>query len=174
MTDLIKKFQFTDIIFKETEPKSKIKWINKNQGYQCHYDRCDCCFRHFSEVNPYGGPGDPMVGDYTGIELLKIYRRFAPYDEEAEEIFNEAGNKYLNDGFEDVLDWVVDKYGGKKASEIWGAVEAHCHLVSSYECRDCVILGTDDYFDKRNRCYDEWTKKRTPIKRLTISYGYNN
>jgi hypothetical protein len=31
--------------------------------------RCDCCGRHISELKPYGGPGDPLVGViYLNIE----------------------------------------------------------------------------------------------------------
>ena len=37
-------------------------------------NRCDCCGRHVRELKPFGGPGDPLVGDFTGKYLVKHYR----------------------------------------------------------------------------------------------------
>jgi hypothetical protein len=36
--------------------------------------RCHCCGRHVSELVPYGGPDDPLIGDYTGALLVKQCR----------------------------------------------------------------------------------------------------
>ena len=52
--------------------------------------RCECCGRYISELKPYGGPGDPLVGDFTGAYLVKRFRPGAPYDEEAETARKEA------------------------------------------------------------------------------------
>jgi len=38
--------------------------------------RCYCCGRHVSELKPFGGPGDPLVGDFTGAYLIKKFRSF--------------------------------------------------------------------------------------------------
>jgi len=36
--------------------------------------RCECCRRHVSELKPFGGPGDPLVGDFSGALLVKHFR----------------------------------------------------------------------------------------------------
>ena len=38
--------------------------------------RCECCRKHISELRPFGGPGDPLVGDFTGEYLVKGWRDF--------------------------------------------------------------------------------------------------
>jgi hypothetical protein len=40
--------------------------------------RCEVCGKHASEVKPFGGPGDPLVGDFTGARLLKNFRNIFP------------------------------------------------------------------------------------------------
>jgi hypothetical protein len=44
--------------------------------------RCEVCGRHMSELRPFGGPGDPLLGDFSGELFVKNYRRGAPYDED--------------------------------------------------------------------------------------------
>jgi hypothetical protein len=46
--------------------------------------RCNVCGKHITELKPFGGPGDPLVGDFTGELLVKTWRSAGPYDEEAE------------------------------------------------------------------------------------------
>ncbi len=40
---------------------------------------CDICQRHVSELEAFGGPGDPLVGDFSGAKLVKNYRWDYPY-----------------------------------------------------------------------------------------------
>ena len=43
---------------------------------------CDCCRREFDQLPEYGGPGDPLVGDFRHARLVKVYRRTIPgYDQ---------------------------------------------------------------------------------------------
>jgi len=37
-------------------------------------NRCECCGRNISELKPFGGPGDPLVGDFSGALLVKHAR----------------------------------------------------------------------------------------------------
>jgi hypothetical protein len=37
---------------------------------------------------PYGKAGDPLVGDFEGALLIKTFRPAAPYDEEAEKLYD--------------------------------------------------------------------------------------
>ena len=39
---------------------------------------CNICNRHISELEPFGGPGDPCVGDFSGMKLLKKFREELP------------------------------------------------------------------------------------------------
>ena len=40
--------------------------------------RCGICRRHISEVEPFGGSGDPCLGDFTGMKLIKQFREDYP------------------------------------------------------------------------------------------------
>ncbi len=110
--------------------------------------RCDCCGRHISELKPFGGPGDPLVGNFTGAFLVKGYRSDGIYDEEAETVCKEAQRCYEADGFNDPLDWMIDKYGREEAIGMDCAVQAYGSVGSSWECRDCMVLDMDEYFKK--------------------------
>ncbi len=52
--------------------------------------RCQVCGRHMNELTPFGGPGDPLVGDFTGELLVKTFRWDWPLDVEAEIAWDEA------------------------------------------------------------------------------------
>ena len=110
--------------------------------------RCDCCGTHIGELKPFGGPGDPVNGDFTGAYLVKGYRSLGSYDEEAEKTQEEAMRRYEADGFDDPQDWMVDKYGKEKGIEMYYANEACYSVGSSWECRDCIVLDMDEYGEK--------------------------
>lgn len=40
--------------------------------------RCNICRRHVSELKAFGGPGDPVLGDYSGAKLVKNFREDYP------------------------------------------------------------------------------------------------
>jgi hypothetical protein len=115
--------------------------------------KCMCCGRHLEELSPFGGPDDPLVGDFAGALLIKKYRRCGPYDEEAEIAYAEAAEKYVEDGLESPMDWLVRKYGKEKGERLNFAVEFHEQISSSWECRDCVVLDNDEYFEKLGERY---------------------
>jgi hypothetical protein len=78
--------------------------------------RCDVCGRHISELKPFGGPEDPLMGDFTGELLIKQWRPLGPYNEEAVKAAEEAEkalavprNKPLES--KDVLEWYISRYG---------------------------------------------------------------
>ena len=39
---------------------------------------CDICGRHVRNLDPYGGPGDPLIGDFSGAKLVKSFREEFP------------------------------------------------------------------------------------------------
>jgi hypothetical protein len=110
--------------------------------------RCHCCGRHISELKPFGKAGDPLVGNFEGALLVKRFRRQGPYDEKSVLAMDEAIKLYEADGYSDPHDWLINKYGetdGKNISlnaQLWDCVE------SSWECRDCIVLDTDEYFER--------------------------
>jgi hypothetical protein len=131
--------------------------------------RCDCCGRHISDLNPFGGPGDPLIGDFTGKLLVKGYRSIGSgsFDEEeenddnddteAEKVFEEAQRCYEASGFDNPLDWIIDKYGEKEATKFEFDMACHCssgYFTDSWECRDCILLDDDEYFEKLS----QWNK----------------
>jgi hypothetical protein len=113
--------------------------------------RCDCCGRHISELEPFGGPGDPLVGDFTGAYLVKGYRSDGPYVEEVEKAWEEALKCYEVDGFDHPDSWLINKFGEEEAMAIVFAVELYNQVGSSWECRDCAVLDEDEYFEKLKR-----------------------
>ena len=71
--------------------------------------RCMCCGKHMSELKPYGKAGDPLVGDFDGVLLLKRFRQDGPYSEKAEKAVKEADKHYANEGYKGPLEWMINK-----------------------------------------------------------------
>ena len=117
--------------------------------------KCDCCGRHIRELRPFGGHGDPLDDDFTGALLVKTYRPMGPYVEEAEKAVGEANKCYKSDGLVNDFAWMVDKYGEKKADELDAADWYHCSVLSHWECRDCVVMDMDKYFEKLEQKLDQ-------------------
>lgn len=127
--------------------------------------RCHVCGRHISELKPFGGPDDPLVGDFTGELLVKIWRREGPYDEEGEKALDEYEKENSTpDGFEqpiadgisdveyeereDPIHWFINKFGKEKGKRLYFGGMASSSYRSSWECRDCIVLDDDEYFEK--------------------------
>ena len=111
--------------------------------------RCQVCRRHISELKPFGGPGDPLAGDFTRELLVKTWRPDGPRNEEAEKAWKEAEDvaKETPEPY-DHLPWLIAKYGKEKAEDISFSVQIHGSIGASWECRDCIILDDDEYFEK--------------------------
>jgi hypothetical protein len=115
--------------------------------------RCNCCRRHISELKPFGGPGDPLVGDFTGAYLVKKWRADGPYNEEAEMAMREADSCYEKDGFDDSLDWMIDRYGKEEGEALYYTYMLFHSVGSSWECRDCAVLDEDEFHEKLYQRY---------------------
>jgi hypothetical protein len=114
--------------------------------------RCQCCGKHISELKPFGGPGDPLAGDFTGAYLIKMFRLEFPIDNrEAWTAVTEVvwkGNGELVMGNE-LLELLIARHGTKKGQEYYEWWINYDYLVGkSWECRDCVCLDDFEYFDK--------------------------
>jgi hypothetical protein len=115
-----------------------------------HDGRCECCGRHISKLKPYGGSGDPLVGDFTGVYLLRRFRPTGPYNDEAEVALKEAWKCSGAKTFKETERWLIQKYSMKKTEEMLFAIEMNNLIGKSWECRDCAILYETEYFDKLN------------------------
>jgi hypothetical protein len=51
--------------------------------------------------------------------------------------------------------WFIAKYGKEKGEELLMAVYAHGQMGQSWECRDCIVLDLDEYFEKLRKRYEE-------------------
>ena len=116
--------------------------------------RCECCGRHISELKPYGGHGDPLVGDFTGAYLVKRFRSGGPYDEEAEMAIKEAERCYEGENFNDVLDYMIHKYGKERGKDLFYTAEAHGATHASWECRDCAVLDVNEYLEDTKQVHE--------------------
>jgi hypothetical protein len=94
------------------------------------YDKkCQVCGKHINELKAFGHAGDPLVGDFHGALLVKTFRTMAL----------ELEGKHLED------------YKKKCTEEQFSFYEQLISTVeASWECRDCIILSTEDYFKRRN------------------------
>ena len=110
--------------------------------------RCDCCGKHISELNPFS-----KMGDFNGELLVSVSRRMGPYDEEAEAAMDEAMRCYERDGFDNPLDWMINKYGKDKGESLCFAAEMYGSFESRWLCRDCIGLGEDEYLEKSQETY---------------------
>ena len=115
--------------------------------------RCHVCGKHIKELKPFGGPGDPLLGNFSGELLVKIWRPMGPYDEEAEKAWEEAEKE--TQGSNNPLPWLIAKYGKEKAEDISFSVQAYGSTGSSWECRDCIVLNNDEYFERRRQSFQE-------------------
>ena len=114
--------------------------------------RCEVCGRHISELSPFGGSGDPLIGDFSGELLVKRWRTEAPYDEAADRAWKE----FRKEGPEqdDPFPWFFSKYGRETAIKFYWWEQLYGSLRPSWECRDCIVLDEDEYFeaiDKRSK-----------------------
>ena len=110
--------------------------------------RCECCGRHISELKPFGKSGDPLVGDFDGDYLVRRWRPDGPYDEEAEAAMEEAETCYRDEGFDDPLDWMIVKHGKEAGERLYFKAQLYGSTRKSWECRDCVVLDEEEYFEK--------------------------
>lgn len=104
--------------------------------------KCECCGRHMHGIKPFGKAGDPLIGDFEGTLLLKIFRNEGPYDKSALHSIKELG------GGNDLFALMIAKYGVHKGKDIYYRALASAIVVPSWECRNCVVLSDDEYFKK--------------------------
>jgi hypothetical protein len=89
---------------------------------------CEKCHKHISELKPFGGPGDPLVGDFTGRLLLKNFRAMHPRIKE------------YDDKVAAIKDWdEFFKTNPEEAENLSFYDQLVSTVSASWECRDCFI-----------------------------------
>ncbi|MGD9106559.1 MAG: hypothetical protein PVJ87_06975 [Desulfobacterales bacterium] len=112
---------------------------------------CDCCGKQIDELKPIGKAGYLLFEDFSENLLLKRIRPGAPYNEEAEKAVEGALNQYADEGYKDPLEYLKSKYGKSKGEELYFSDMAYNQAGASWECRDCIFLDTDEYFEELDR-----------------------
>jgi hypothetical protein len=120
--------------------------------------KCMCCGRHMSELKPFGKAGDPLVGDFDGALLVKKFRTFLPPpDNRLEKTFQRMLlNCQTKDENECDIDMLTREYGEEDAKAIWFMINEYCQVGKSWECRDCAVLDTYEYFERLGYDLDEY------------------
>jgi len=109
--------------------------------------RCDCCGRYLSELKPFGKAGDPLVGDFNGVLLLKTFKPDFPPDEEAERILDEFFQGcHSEEDHRRARKKLIQTYGEEEAERMQLRVSASNQIGSFWLCRDCIILEDDEFY----------------------------
>ena len=117
--------------------------------------RCECCGRHAKECKPFGKAGDPLVGDFDGVLLLKNFRSMGlPND-----WYIEKSKEFKEMEFNELK--FIEKYGNKAMESYWFIEQLINTVEKSYECRDCFILSEQEFHKIRS---EMWSKRAEEVK----------
>ncbi len=114
--------------------------------------RCECCGRHIHDLKPFGGAGDPLVGDFKGQLLVKNFRAMAGRNAEAEKILKKVQDKMEKENemnYEHFEEYLVEEVGEEEAQQLMLYDQITNTVEASWECRDCIVLDGDDFYKKR-------------------------
>lgn len=119
--------------------------------------RCECCRRHVSELKVYGGPGDPLVGDFTGAKLIKTFKSLTYSIKEYDIILDEVeqASKNQNNNYESFEEMLIAKVGEKEAVNLMLYSQLVGTVGAEWICRDCILLDDEEYYKKKEKSYLE-------------------
>ena len=101
---------------------------------------CMHCGKHIDQLAPFGGAGDPLVGDFTGAKLVKTFRGMCPTMPEYEEIL---GRIFVSGEEDNHLAEIEAEVGVERVEAAMLYDQVHNTVSASWECRDCIILDYD-------------------------------
>ena len=109
---------------------------------------CDCCGRNISKLKPFGKEGDPLAGNFEGSILIKKFRSAAP------KVKNEKWNRII-ENYTETYGRNYDKFekdmillfGKEEFERLYMWEQANGTIGASWECRDCICLDDDEYFE---------------------------
>ncbi|MFA6023539.1 MAG: hypothetical protein WC781_05615 [Candidatus Pacearchaeota archaeon] len=108
--------------------------------------RCECCGKHISQLKPFGKEGDPLVGNFEGALLLKTFRTLFPRDKELDKELDKLDEEFKPNNYECYEEKLIEVYGKERADKITFYEQAVNTVGASWECRDCICLGDEEYF----------------------------
>lgn len=113
-------------------------------------ERCDCCGRHLDELRPFT-EGDPVTDYFNGKLLARRDRPDAPPTEEVNKIMDEFfGSCITYEDHQKAKEKLIQKYGEEEAENLWTfAFFLDGLFKPSWECKDCIVLDTHQYFEKK-------------------------
>jgi hypothetical protein len=110
--------------------------------------RCDCCGKHLDELKPFSLVGHPEGVDIEEALLVKNFRPSAPPDERVDRIMYEFFGDCLSDEEEEKAEERLNEvYGHELAEYLLLYASAAGQVNSSWECRECIALDTEAYFE---------------------------
>lgn len=116
--------------------------------------RCEGCGRHISELKPFGKEGDPLMGNFEGAMLIKTFRPLGVAQKEDKakidrirRIFDLEAKKEKSP--EEVGEMLKKEFGEDLERLMFGS-QLIDSVGASWECRDCIILSDEDYFNKKS------------------------
>jgi hypothetical protein len=118
--------------------------------------RCKCCGRHLSNLSPFGKAGDPLEEDFEGALLVITSRPELPEpNAEIQEIDGRYfGSCKTRSDYARAIRRLDEDYG-EDAQGITYWIEGASALWFSWECRDCIVLDNDEFFEKLGDDLDE-------------------
>jgi hypothetical protein len=134
--------------------------------------RCYCCGKHISELMTFGKAGDPLVGDFYGALLVKKFRTALPAPSiEISEIYERLfGSCETKADYERAESRLAREYGQKDADDIMILISGASQVDASWECRDCIVLDMDEYFEKLGYDLDKYRACK-PREKVEIGSG---
>ena len=135
---------------KAVDRHKKVIWINPPP----EDGRCECCGRHINELKPFGGPGNPLVGDFKGAILVKGFRYDFP---EVENPFDISDCLEKNGSLDE--NKFIKKYGEKELSRYILIESMEGQVSPSWECRDCIVLDTKEHYERLEKALEERKKR---------------
>jgi len=115
--------------------------------------KCECCGKHISELKPFGKAGDPLVGDFNGQLLIKTFRTMGYATKEDQKKIDLIDSIYKEEMDKKITSEELDKklkenFSPKELERFNFLSQIVSTVGASWECRDCIILDTEEYFKK--------------------------
>jgi hypothetical protein len=112
-------------------------------------EKCDCCSRNLGELSPFT-EDDPVMNHFNGKLLARRYRIGAPPTEGVNKMADELfGNCITVQDLIKSQKKIIQEYGMEEGYKLWTFTFFLDDLFKhSWECRDCIILDTKQYFKK--------------------------
>jgi hypothetical protein len=128
--------------------------------------KCDCCGKHLNELKPFSVVGHASGVDIEEALLVKKFRRMAPPDEEVDKIIEEFFGGCLNDEDEkNAEERLIEVYGKENAENLLLYVSASSCVTANWECRECMALDTESYFEMQASRYSQDHGDLIPLNR---------